>query len=376
MITITAGPGDPIQLAAWIDYDHSGTYDADEKIGEGAYFLVPGDRRAFHTFQVPAAAQLGITRMRVRAVHVLPGEPTPMDPCYAYLYSEIEEYEIVIDGNTPLDCTGAPNGSANPGYSCNDGNSFTVFDFYQSNCTCAGFQTDCNGVVAGPALPGTPCDDGNANTGNDVFDAGCGCAGLPFDCLGVAGGPDVPGMPCNDLDQNTVNDMLTANCACIGQLYDCAGTLGGTALPGSPCDDGNPLSGGDLYDANCLCAGALRHGLRRNSLAEPLNPAHRAMMGMLRRATMFTGSTALAPVCHSTAPEPPVERKRPARLAMMATPTAAMTPSPPTAAASACCRTTALVCPAALRRPVPLATMAMPPRATMCITPSAPAPVN
>ncbi|MBK7270060.1 MAG: T9SS type A sorting domain-containing protein [Flavobacteriales bacterium] len=256
MITITAGPGDPIQLAAWIDYDHSGTYDADEKIGEGAYFLVPGDRRAFHTFQVPAAAQLGITRMRVRAVHVLPGEPTPMDPCYAYLYSEIEEYEIVIDGNTPLDCTGAPNGSANPGYSCNDGNSFTVFDFYQSNCTCAGFQTDCNGVVAGPALPGTPCDDGNANTGNDVFDAGCGCAGLPFDCLGVAGGPDVPGMPCNDFDQNTVNDMLTANCACIGQLYDCAGTLGGTALPGSPCDDGNPLSGGDLYDANCLCAGA------------------------------------------------------------------------------------------------------------------------
>ena len=256
MLTVHGGPGDPIQLAAWIDYDQSGTYDANEKIGEGAYFLVPGDRRAFYPFQVPATASLGSTRMRVRAVYVIPGEPVPMDPCYAYQYSEIEEYEIVIDDNTPVDCAGTPNGPANPGYSCNDGNSFTVFDFYQSNCTCAGFPTDCNGDVSGSALPGTPCDDGDADTGNDVFDASCGCAGLPYDCLGVPGGTTVAGTPCDDGYAYTGNDVYDASCNCLGLLIDCLGVIDGGDLPGTPCDDGNPLSGGDLYDANCLCAGA------------------------------------------------------------------------------------------------------------------------
>ncbi len=255
LLMVTAGPSDLILLTAWIDYDQSGTYDIDEKISEGTFFPF-GDRRVPYFFQVPATASLGNTRMRVRAVYVAPGEPTPMDPCYSYQYSEIEEYGITIDGNTPLDCTGTPNGPANPGNSCNDGNPSTVLDIYQSNCTCAGIPTDCEGVALGTALPGSSCDDNDPNTGGDVYGADCECAGLSFDCLGVAGGTAVQGTPCDDGDVATGNDVYDANCTCVGQLIDCLGVIGGSTLPGTPCNDGNPLSGGDAYNSNCQCVGA------------------------------------------------------------------------------------------------------------------------
>jgi hypothetical protein len=255
LLTVTAGPAGPIRIAAWIDYDHSETYEPNEKIGETTDFN--GDRQSFLDFQVPAGASLGSTRMRVRAVWVIPGvEPTPMDPCHAYQYSEVEEYGIVIDGNTPVDCLGVPNGPAFPGSMCDDGNPATVLDGYGSNCVCAGVPADCLGMAFGSALPGTPCDDSNSSTGSDVYGANCVCAGLAFDCLGVAGGTTVTGSPCDDGDAYTGNDVYDTNCTCVGQLIDCMGAIGGSDLPGAPCDDGNPLSGGDAYDANCLCAGA------------------------------------------------------------------------------------------------------------------------
>jgi hypothetical protein len=85
-----------------------------------------------------------------------------------------------------IDCLGVPGGSALPGTTCNDGNSNTINDQWQLDCTCSGMLVtpDCEGVPGGPAMPGTPCDDGDANTGNDVYQGDCTCAGELIDCLG------------------------------------------------------------------------------------------------------------------------------------------------------------------------------------------------
>jgi hypothetical protein len=45
---------------------------------------------------VPANATVGNTRLRVRGVYVGTGEPSPVDPCFAYAYGETEDYGITI----------------------------------------------------------------------------------------------------------------------------------------------------------------------------------------------------------------------------------------------------------------------------------------
>lgn len=255
MATITSGEFFQNTFSVWIDYDQDGTFEANERIG---YFT---SSEAYQTnnisFIVPATASLGNTLMRVRASYLPGQDPANVDPCLAYEYGETEDYGIVINGNTPVDCAGVPNGTALPGSACNDNNPSTGNDTWNANCQCVGISVDCTGISDGPNVPGTACDDGNPNTASDVYNANCQCVGQLIDCTGVVGGGALPGTACNDGIASTGNDTWNTNCQCVGLAIDCTGTPGGNALPGTPCNDGNPLSTNDVYDSNCQCAGTL-----------------------------------------------------------------------------------------------------------------------
>lgn len=250
LLTVTTGTYTADVFAAWIDYDHSGTFDPQEKLGDQAA-SASGQTLDF-PFTVPGNATLGATRMRVRGCE---NYGQPLDPCYNYYYGETEDYGIVIDANTPLDCEGTPNGPALPGTACDDGDPGTGDDAFSANCICIGQLLDCLGVLNGTTLPGNTCDDGDANTAGDVYGADCTCAGLPFDCQGTLGGDAWPGTTCDDGDATTGNDSFGNDCICYGQLIDCTGTPGGSATVGSPCDDGDPQSTNDAYTPACECAG-------------------------------------------------------------------------------------------------------------------------
>ena len=133
-----------------------------------------------------------------------------------------------------------PNLPANPGTTCDDGDSSTENDVIQSDgCTCAGTPITCqtqwyfdgdgdgfgnpnnsvtacsppNGYVGNPndcddnnpnipTNPGTTCDDGNSNTNNDVIQAdGCTCQGTPINT----------GNPCDDVTITTGSGSITVD---------------------------------------------------------------------------------------------------------------------------------------------------------------------
>lgn len=167
--------------------------------------------------------------------------------------------QLCITYSTPAvaDCEGVVGGPAIPGSACDDGDTNTGNDAYDSNCNCSGQAIDCAGVAGGTSVPGTSCNDGDANTGNDVYDNNCNCAGQALDCQSTPGGSAVPGAACDDGDLNTGNDIYNNSCICSGQLIDCAGISGGSALPGASCNDGNPNTGNDIYDNSCNCVGQL-----------------------------------------------------------------------------------------------------------------------
>lgn len=252
LITITPGTRTGTIYAAWIDYNRNSAFEPVEKLGE---FTNVGSGAQNIAFTVPNAAALGGTVLRVRGVSPITGEPVPLDACFNYNAGETEDYAVVINANTPLDCAGSPNGTALPGTACNDGNAQTGNDVYNANCLCIGQPADCAGTPGGQAVPGTPCDDGDPNTIDDVYTALCQCLGIAYDCLGVPGGTAVPGTPCDDGNASTGGDAYSAGCDCLGQFIDCAGVIGGATLPGTPCNDGNPLSGGDVFNSSCMCAG-------------------------------------------------------------------------------------------------------------------------
>ncbi len=254
IITITSGTNAGDRFAAWIDYDHNGTFDANEKLGE--FTNASAGEAQNIAFTVPNTATLGNTLLRVRGIGAITGEPSPLDPCFNYHAGETEDYAVVINANTPQDCAGVNNGPALPGTACDDSNANTGNDTWNANCACLGVAVDCAGTPGGSAVAGTPCDDGNPDTANDLYTANCACAGATFDCLGILGGTATQDSPCDDGDAGTGNDTWGPNCVCAGQLIDCLGVPGGTTLTGTPCDDGNPLSGGDAYNANCACVGA------------------------------------------------------------------------------------------------------------------------
>lgn len=110
-ISVTTGPGGNESIAAWIDYNQNGAFEASEftLVGTTAGGTVNGN------IAVPVGALPGTTRMRVRNAYILaPGDPltvwstTPNPSCAAISngYGEVEDYAVTIIGGTA--CSGAP----------------------------------------------------------------------------------------------------------------------------------------------------------------------------------------------------------------------------------------------------------------------------
>jgi gliding motility-associated-like protein len=189
-----------------------------------------------------------------------------------------------IDG--PASGSVFPVGTTNMAYRVRDaaGNattcSFTVTVADNSACGCANLQ------------PGSACDDGDSNTVNDTIQPDCSCAGEPLDCAGVpngtaaidncgvcAGGTTgiVPDATCADCAGVPNGTAAIDNCGtCVGGstglspcAQDCAGVWGGTAFTDncgtcvggntglSPCvADCNGVFGGTAFIDNCnTCVG-------------------------------------------------------------------------------------------------------------------------
>lgn len=89
-------PGWTETVAGWIDYNQNGVFDATEKLGEVT--MAPGAMGTIN-FTVPAGAQPGYTRLRVRLAYAT----SNVDPCANYTFGETEDYEILIGTPSPDD---------------------------------------------------------------------------------------------------------------------------------------------------------------------------------------------------------------------------------------------------------------------------------
>ena len=72
----------------WIDWDHSGTFDADEEMVSGSSSSAD---KLSATFTVPSDAQLGTTRMRVTMKY-----NAAATACESFSYGEVEDYTINV----------------------------------------------------------------------------------------------------------------------------------------------------------------------------------------------------------------------------------------------------------------------------------------
>ena len=186
-----------------------------------------------------------------------------------------------------------------PGDACDDANSMTDFDVYDSDCVCAGQLLGCTNAAAcnfelmamidngSCSFPGEPCDDGLTETVNDVLGSDCVCFGelvLIEGCTGIGacnydasatidnGTCFFPGDNCDDGDSSTISDVITADCGCAGEYVGLSGCTsfeacnynsdattddGSCVFIGDFCDDGDMMTINDVITADCGCAGEM-----------------------------------------------------------------------------------------------------------------------
>jgi|GEM_PF-2603725 len=92
---------------AWIDYDHSGTFDAEEfTMVNTTYHTITGQQTYDTTVTIPSGAMPGLTRMRVRSTYYSYPFEAATGACTTSTYGEAEDYWINVIGATP--CAGTP----------------------------------------------------------------------------------------------------------------------------------------------------------------------------------------------------------------------------------------------------------------------------
>lgn len=97
--------GNPGQIAVWIDFDHSGTFDASE------FTLIsassPSGGTSSLNINIPITATGGLTGMRIRSDWEFETLFTGIDACDFRAYGETEDY--TVDIIIPAACSGTPN---------------------------------------------------------------------------------------------------------------------------------------------------------------------------------------------------------------------------------------------------------------------------
>ncbi len=89
-LTVTNGPTANEYVAAWIDFNRNGVFDANERLGE-VHLSVPGQSQSI-SFFVPNDAALGQNRLRVRMAY----QESGVVPCGLHQYGETEDYYVTI----------------------------------------------------------------------------------------------------------------------------------------------------------------------------------------------------------------------------------------------------------------------------------------
>ncbi|MCY7352893.1 MAG: GEVED domain-containing protein [Cytophagaceae bacterium] len=95
---------DQQHLSIWIDVNHDGNFTPDERVYSSTNSGSSMSAVLRAQFVIPANAQTGPTRMRVRTRDLFEEKD---DPCWQYFYGETEDYTVNINGNaTPPPPTG------------------------------------------------------------------------------------------------------------------------------------------------------------------------------------------------------------------------------------------------------------------------------
>lgn len=84
----------------YIDYNHNGVFEADEIVAKGHNAI-----RINKSFSIPASALKGATRMRIQ----MQAASQETNPCDTYTYGEVEDYTVVITGNSARSAEINPN---------------------------------------------------------------------------------------------------------------------------------------------------------------------------------------------------------------------------------------------------------------------------
>ncbi|MCB9046985.1 MAG: T9SS type A sorting domain-containing protein [Chitinophagales bacterium] len=112
-MSVTVGAGGNEKVTVWVDYDHSGTFDASEYtyLGTGSGTTITGN------LVIPATALTGSTAMRVRCTYGST-PPSSTQACTNFSYGETEDYEVnlvcpaISIATHPSNTTICPNSNA------------------------------------------------------------------------------------------------------------------------------------------------------------------------------------------------------------------------------------------------------------------------
>ena len=151
----------------WVDWNQNGTFEQDEV----AFASSNGYQASYGgTFEVPATALLGETRMRI-GNHWL-DSTGPQDPCMTFTYGEFEDYKFTV---LPMeDCGGTPDGgtvSVNPELG-NPGSNYTVSATGYSVGNGLSYQWQSNTDGAGWVNEGAASDFYSAYTATAPLEVG------------------------------------------------------------------------------------------------------------------------------------------------------------------------------------------------------------
>jgi hypothetical protein len=226
------------QAGVWIDFDHSGTFDASEYtlLGTGPATGFGTLNTSFTaTISVPAGALLGPTRMRVRSNNGSLGSTQACSTGAANYFGEVEDYLITI--STSSACSGTPP-------------TVTATSSATGVCAGTGFSLSATGIAAGTTGLSYQWQSRPAGSTGAFSDLGSPQAGPAYSVTGISASTEYQVvMTCTASGQSTTSSSVTVSynyltCYCTPTGGNCTNewirgvTLNTLSNTGTSCTTG------------------------------------------------------------------------------------------------------------------------------------------